>query len=165
MVDPVTAVTGAIAGIKMANTAFGVIKQAIQNGREVTDCASALSKWVAGCSAVQKEHSEKTSRLGSSASERAVETLVHIQTIQRQRDELREFLQLYGRAGSWDQFLALEREYRVQAKKERDDAIRAKAKRGEKIKNIVAASLIVAFVAILIGIGLIIYLNIPTETT
>ena len=152
--DPLT-ISGAIAGIKMANAAFGVIKQAIQNGREVTDCASALSKWVAGCSAVQKEHSQKTSRLGSSASERAVETLVHMQTIQRQRDELREFLQLNGRPGSWDQFIQLEREYRLQAKKERDDV----AKKQKKKRDIIIAGLIVLFIAgVFSFIGFMLYL-------
>jgi len=152
--DPLT-ITGAIAGIKMANSAFGVIKQAIQNGREVTDCASALSKWVAGCAAVQKEHSEKTSRLGGSASERAVETLVHIQTIQRQRDELREFLQLYGRPGSWDHFIQLEREYRLQAKKEREDV----EKKQKKKRDIIIAGLIVLFIAgVLSFIGFMLYL-------
>ena len=154
MVDPIT-ITGAIAGIKMANSAFGVIKQAIQNGREVTDCASALSKWVAGCNAVQKEHSEKSSRFGGSASERAVETMVHIQTIQRQRDELREFLQLYGRAGSWDQFLSLERQYRLEAKKIKQN----QAKKNKKKRDIIIASIIVISIAAVIAfIGYIAFL-------
>ena len=120
--DPLT-ITGAIAGIKMANSAFGVIKQAIQNGREVTDCASALSKWVAGCNAVQKEHSQKTSRLGGSASERAVEKL--------------------------------EREYRLQAKKERDDV----EKKQKKKRDIIIAGLIVLFIAgVFSFIGFMLYL-------
>jgi hypothetical protein len=152
--DPLT-ITGALAGIKMANSAFAIIKETIRNGRDVTDCASALSKWVAGCSAVQKEHSQKTARLGSSASERAVETLIHIQTIQRQRDELREFLQLYGKPGSWNQFIQLEREYRLQARKEKDVA----DQKNKKKREIIIAGLIVLFITgVLSLIGFMVYL-------
>ena len=101
--------------------------------------------------------------MGSSSSETAMKRLLHTQTVQRQREELREFMQLYGTPGSWQQFLALEREARLELKKAKQNAAKKQAQRLEKIKNIGLAALITLFAAVIIVIGTIIYLNIPTE--
>jgi hypothetical protein len=77
------------------------------------------------------------------------------QTIQRQRDELREFLQLYGKPGSWNQFIQLEREYRLQARKEKDVA----DQKNKKKREIIIAGLIVLFITgVLSLIGFMVYL-------
>ena len=101
--------------------------------------------------------------MGSSSSETAMKRLLHTQTVQRQREELREFMQLYGTPGSWQQFLALEREARLELKKAKQDAAKKQAQRLEKIKNIGLAALITLFAAVIIVIGTVVYLNIPTE--
>ena len=101
--------------------------------------------------------------MGSSSSETAMKRLLHTQTVQRQREELREFMQLYGTPGSWQQFLALEREARLELKKAKQNAAKKQAQRLEKIKNIGLAALITLFAAVIIVIGAVIYLNIPTE--
>ena len=109
MVDPVTI----ISGIALANKAFKEVKQLLQNGRTVADCGKQLTDWAKGCSQVQEENN-RTKLMGSSSSETAMKRLLHTQTVQRQREELREFMQLYGTPGSWQQFLALEREARLE---------------------------------------------------
>ena len=100
MVDPVTI----ISGIALANKAFGEVKQLLQNGRQVADCGKQLSDWARGCSQVQEENN-KQSLMGSNASQSAMDRLIHVQTVQKQREELREFMQLYGTPGSWNMFL------------------------------------------------------------
>ena len=72
-------------------------------------------------------------------------------------------MQLYGTPGSWQQFLALEREARLELKKAKQDAAKKQSQRLEKLKNIGLAALITLFAAVIIVIGTIIYLNIPTE--
>ena len=52
--DPLT-ISGALAGIKIANEAFSAIKELISNGRSVTDAGTQLARWFAGASAVEKE--------------------------------------------------------------------------------------------------------------
>ena len=158
MVDPVTI----ISGIALANKAFGEVKQLLQNGRDVADCSKQLSMWARGCSQVQEENN-KQNVMGSSTSQAAMDRLIHVQTIQKQREELREFMQLYGNPGSWQQFLALEREARLELKKAKQNAAKKQAQRLEKIKNIGLAALITLFAAVIIVIGTVIYLNIPTE--
>ena len=155
MVDPVTI----ISGIALANKAFGEVKQLLQNGRDVADCSKQLSMWARGCSQVQEENN-KQSVMGSSTSQAAMDRLIHVQTIQKQREELREFMQLYGSPGSWQQFLQYEREARLLVKKEKENAANKRRKKVEIIKGIALAILITAFFGMLITIGVVIYLNI-----
>ena len=155
MVDPVTI----ISGIALANKAFGEVKQLLQNGRDVADCSKQLSMWARGCSQVQEENN-KQNVMGSSTSQAAMDRLIHVQTIQKQREELREFMQLYGNPGSWQQFLQYEREARLLVKKEKENAANKRRKKVEIIKGIALAALITLFFGMLITIGVVIYLNI-----
>ena len=159
--DPLT-ISGAIAGIKIANEAFGAVKQMIQNGRSVADCGTALGKWMQGVQAVEKEAANRGSITGDNASAKALELVSARNQVRRQRNELREWMQLYGESGSWDQFIKLERDFRVQAKKQKEDAAAARSKRAKKLKDILTAAVIVLFFVLLIGVCLIVYLNIPT---
>ena len=52
MVDPVTI----ISGIALANKAFKEVKQLLENGRSVNDCAKQLTDWATGCSQVHEEN-------------------------------------------------------------------------------------------------------------
>ena len=155
MVDPVTI----ISGIALANKAFGEVKQLLQNGRDVADCSKQLSMWARGCSQVQEENN-KQSVMGSSTSQAAMDRLIHVQTIQKQREELREFMQLYGNPGSWNLFLQYEREARLLVKKEKEEAANKRRKKVEILKGIGLAVLITLFFGMLITIGVVIYLNI-----
>lgn len=160
--DPVTVVTGALAGIRVANSAFASIKELIQNGRSVSDCGAQLAQWFSGAAAVEKEANDRSSPVGDNASARAISVLTARNQIRQQRDELRQWLQLYGPSGSWNEFIALERDFRLQARAEKE-AVRAKsAARSKKIKDIITAAVIVLFFVLLLGVGLVVYLNIPT---
>ena len=157
--DPIT-ISGAIAGIKIANEAFGAVKQMIQNGRTVADCGSALGKWMAGVQAVEKEAANRGSVTGDNASSRAIEIVSARNQVRQQRNELREWMQLYGPAGSWDEFIQLEREFRLQEKKAKQDAVKNRAERTKKIQSIFLAFLLTLAVGLIIGIAVIVYLNI-----
>lgn len=154
MVDPVTI----ISGIALANKAFGEVKQLLQNGRDVADCGKQLSDWARGCSQVQEE-SNKQSLMGSNASQAAMDKLIHVQTVQRQREELREFMQLYGTSGSWNMFLQFERDARLQVKKEREEAEKRRKKKLNIIKNIAITVLFMVLVGAIFTIGLMIFLS------
>jgi hypothetical protein len=153
MVDPVTI----ISGIALANKAFGEVKQLLQNGRDVADCGKQLSDWARGCSQVQEENN-KQSLMGSNASQAAMDKLIHVQTVQRQREELREFMQLYGTSGSWNMFLQFERDARLQVKKEKEEAEKRRKKKLNLIKNIAITVLFMVLVGAIITIGLMIFL-------
>jgi len=164
MVDPLT-ITGAIAGIKVANEAFGAIKSMLENGRTVADCGTALGKWMAGVSAVEKEAANRGSVTGDNASSRAIEIVSARNQVRRQRNELREWMQLYGPPGSWDEFIQLERQFRLEAKEQKQNIQKQKAKRLNTIKNILVATLITFGIALMIGIGLVVYLNVSVNAS
>ena len=158
MVDPVTVVTGAVAGLKLANSAFEQVKNLLENGRSIADAGSALSKYFVGVAAVEKEAANIGPGSDNTTS-RAIEVLAARQKLREQRQFLREWLQLKGPSGAWEEFLAIERDFRLANKKAKEQAIKNRAKRIEKIKNILGAALIVFGLAIAIGVGLLIYFN------
>ena len=88
-----------------------------------------------------------------------MDRLIHVQTVQKQREELREFMQLYGTPGSWNMFLQFEREARLQVKKEREEAEKRRKKKLNIVKNIAITFLFVVLVGAIITIGLMIFLS------
>ena len=159
MVDPVTVVTGAVAGLKLANSAFEQVKNLLESGRSVADAGAALSKYFTGVAAVEKEANSVGPGSDNSTS-RAIEVLAARQKIREQRQFLREFLQLKGPSGAWEEFLQIEREFRLANKKQKEDQEKARRAKVAKLKNIAAAALIVFGILLVIGIGVVVYLNI-----
>ena len=97
--------------------------------------------------------------MGSNASQAAMDKLIHVQTVQRQREELREFMQLYGTSGSWNMFLKFERDARLQVKKEKEEAEKRRKKKLNLIKNIAITVLFMVLVGAIFTIGLMIFLS------
>ena len=119
MVDPVTVVTGAVAGLKLANSAFEQVKNLLESGRSIADAGSALSKYFTGVAAVEKE-ANSIGPGSDNTTSRAVEVLAARQKLRDQRQFLREWLQLKGPSGAWEEFLSIEREFRLANKKARE---------------------------------------------
>lgn len=160
MVDPITIVSGAIGAIKVCNSAYGQIKQLLENGSSLASAGSALSKWFDGADKIEKAARQKTSPTDSNASAQAIQLLAARTEIREQRAQLISWLRLHAPAGAADEFLSLERDFRLAQKKERDDAVQAKYKRIEKLKQIFTAGLLVFGFSLIIGIAVIVYLNI-----
>lgn len=152
-------VTGAVAGLKLANSAFEQVKNLLENGRSIADAGSALSKYFTGVAAVEKEAANIGPGSDNTTS-RAIEVLAARQKLREQRQFLREFLQLKGPSGAWEEFLAIERDFRLANKKAKEDAEKARRAKVTKLKNIAAAALIVFGFCLLVGIGVVVYLNI-----
>ncbi|NCW69910.1 MAG: hypothetical protein EBV86_15375, partial [Marivivens sp.] len=60
---------------------------------------------------------------------------------------------------TWNEFVELERQFRLEAKKAKEAEAKKRRQRLEKFRNIAAAGLIVFGLFMLIGIGLVIYFN------
>ena len=160
MVDPVTVVTGAVAGLKLANSAFEQVKNLLESGRSIADAGSALSKYFTGVAAVEKE-ANSIGPGSDNTTSKAIEVLAARQKLRDQRQFLREWLQLKGPSGAWDEFLAIEREFRLANKRAREDAEKQKKIRITRLRNILAAGLIVFGILLVIGIAAVVVLNIP----
>jgi hypothetical protein len=159
--DPVTVITTAVAGMKACNSAFSIIKQTISNGRELASCGKSISTFFAGAAAIEKEINDRSAH--SNASSRALEIVAYKNQVAAQRDELRTYMQLYCPSGTWNEFVELERQFRLEAKKAKEAEAKKRRQRLEKFRNIAAAGLIVFGLFMLIGIGLVIYLNVTAS--
>ena len=118
-----------------ANSAFAIIKQTIQNGRELTSVGSQIATLVGAEEQLKQDlHKKKnsiwTNFLGKTDND--LEEFMALEEIRVKNDQLREFMQLYGRAGLYNDYVSFCAEAR---KKRRQAAIDAE-KRREKIKEI-----------------------------
>lgn len=127
------AVLETMAGV---NAAYAIIKTTIENGRELSDCASAIGKFATGKSDMDKHHHEKSNSFwvklaGTDAND--LETFMHKEKVKRMEDNLRQYMQLYGRAGMWGDY----QKYCAQARKDRARAIVNKKRAQQKLMNII----------------------------
>lgn len=122
--------------LMVANSAFAVIKKTIENSRDIANAGAAISKFCAAEDQLRNDlHKKKnsiwTNFLGKQDSD--LEEFMALEQIRKKQDQLREFMQLYGRANLYSDYVAFCAEAR---KKRKENAIAAK-KRKEKIQDII----------------------------
>ena len=114
-----------LAELAAANAAFAVIKQAVSNGKEIAAAGSAIAEFVGAKEKLQAKAQKKGN--GSD-----LEEFMALEEIRVKQEQLREFMQLYGRAGLYNDYVSFCAEARKNRKQAKIDA----EKRREKIKEI-----------------------------
>lgn len=137
-----------LAEIAMANAAFGVIKAAVQNGRELAQCGKSISDFLtAEDSLKEKADSDKKSIfkkvMGKDTAD--FESFLALDQIKEQRRQLESHMRLYGRPGLYDSWV----EYQGQARKARKEAERQRKKEREELIEAISI-----FVGVMIIFGL-----------
>lgn len=111
-----------LAEIAIANAAFGVIKQALTNGKELYDIADTASTYFDNKAAI----SRKASKSGNS---NELAAFMELQKLQKEEEWLKEHMIYAGDPGMWEAWL----QFQSQRKRQREAAIReskrAKAQR------------------------------------
>lgn len=120
-----------LAEIAAANAAFGILKTAISNGKEIADAASAVAQFVGAKESLQRKAQKKGG--GSD-----LEEFMALEKIRQQEDELKTIMIYAGRPGLWNDWQKFQAKARVAR---REAEIAAAAKR----KKIVEATIIGAF--------------------
>ena len=118
-----------------ANSAFAIIKQTIQNGKEISSVGSQIATLVGAEEQLKQDlHKKKnsiwTNFLGKTDND--LEEFMALEEIRVKNDQLREFMQLYGRAGLYNDYVS----FCAEARKKRRQAKIDAEKRREKIKEI-----------------------------
>ena len=138
-----------IAELAAANAAFGVIKEAIANGKEIYEAGDALADYFGLKAEIQKkahEHGYKSDLQAFMAAEQ----------LKEYEKSLKEMMIWQGRGGMWSDWL----DYQKQMKDSRESAEREqkarKAKRREQIVN--GFIILTVSVGILSGIGIVGYI-------
>jgi len=121
-----------LAELAAANAAFDVIKQTIQNGKEIYEAGEAAAEYFGLKSEIQKkahEHGYKSDLQAFMAAEK----------LKAQEDELKEMMVWQGRGGMWQDWLT----FQAQMKKSREEEMKLKQIAKVKRKKLLIDSLII----------------------
>ena len=105
-----------LAEIQEANKAFGVIKNALQNGRELYDVSGSCATYF-NCKSIIARRSNKRSKRKSE-----LENFMHLEKLRKQEEWIREWMIYAGRPGLYDDWLR----FQAQCKKVRAAEARKK---------------------------------------
>lgn len=118
-----------IAELAAANAAFDVIKQSIQNGREIYEAGEAMARYFGLKTEIQKkahQHGYKSDLAAFMASEQ----------LAAQEEELKQMMIYQGRNGMWDDWLAFQAEIKRSRDEEERQRKEAIAKRRKAVLDI-----------------------------
>lgn len=138
-----------IAELAAANAAFGVIKEAIANGKEIYEAGEALADYFGLKSEIQKkahEHGYKSD----------LQAFLAAEQLKEQEKALKEMMIWQGRGGLWSDWLAFQQEM----KQSREAAEKAeKAKKAQRKKQIINWCVGIGLgIGILSAVGLVVYI-------
>ena len=117
-----------IAELAAANAAFDVVKQSIQNGKEIYEAGEALAEYFGLKNEIQKkahEHGYKSDLQAFMAAEK----------LKAQEEELKQMMIWQGRGGMWQDWLKFQVEMRKSREEEERQKLRARLKRKQILIN------------------------------
>ena len=138
--------------LMVANSAFAVIKQTLENGRDIASAGNAISRFVGAEEQLQRDLHKKrnsiwTNLLGRTDND--LEEFMALEQIRVKNEKLREYMQLYGRAGLWTDYQA----YCAEARKARKEAEAKRKKQRQEFKDLVLKIvLFILITALLAGV-------------
>jgi hypothetical protein len=145
-----------LAELAIANAAFAVIKEAVQNSGDIMNAGQALFDYFDTKSVIQKKANEK----GEGKSD--LEEFMALEQLKKQEAELKQIMIYQGRAGMWQDWLKFQveaRQRREEAEKERVRLEVAKRqKRLEYLMNVVYTAVIFASLYVLYWMGELVYI-------
>jgi len=145
-----------LAELAAANAAFGVIKQAIANSRELADVGKSIASFVSAeedlkAKAEAKKKNPLNKMLGKDATD--FEEFLALEKINQQKAQLQSHMRLYGRPGMYDAWV----EYQAKARKARKDAIKQREKERQELLELLSWIFIVVVIWGGLGAGLYYY--------
>jgi len=106
-----------LAELAAANAAFAVIKQAVQNGKEIAAAGSAIAEFVGAKEKLQK----KAARKGGGSD---LEEFMALERIREQEDQLKQIMIYAGRPGLWADWQKFQAKARVARREAEEERIR-----------------------------------------
>ena len=136
----------------VANSAFAVIKQTLENGKDIASAGSAISRFVGAEDQLQKDLHKKRNSIWTNVlgkTDNDLEEFMALEQIRVKHDKLREYMQLYGRANLWNDYQA----YCAEARKARKEAEAKRKKQRQEFKDLVLKIvLFILITALLAGV-------------
>ena len=122
--------------LMVANSAFAVIKQTLENGKEISSAGAAIAKFVGAEDQLQRDLHKKRNSIWTNVlgkTDNDLEEFMALEQIRVKHEKLREYMQLYGRAGLWTDYQA----YCAEARKARKEAEAKRIKQRQEFKDLV----------------------------
>ena len=116
----------------VANSAFAVIKQTLENGKDLSSAGSAIANFVGAEDKLQQDLHKKKNSLWTNflgKTDNDLEEFMALESIRVKQEKLREYMQLYGRANLYKDYIQFCADARV-ARKE------ARVKQQKRIEHI-----------------------------
>ena len=137
-----------LAELALANAAFAVIKEAVQNSGDLMAAGDSLFKFFDSKAELQKKAK------ASNGSDRGdLEAFMALEQIRKNEEELKQMMIYQGRGGLWTDWL----KFQLDAKKKREAAERERIlKKQRLIGRIKDIALIILIIVLLGGLGIII---------
>ena len=120
----------------VANSAFAIIKQTLENGKDLASAGNAISRFVSAEDQLQKDLHKKRNSIWTNVlgkTDNDLEEFMALEQIRVKHEKLREYMQLYGRAGLWTDYQA----YCAEARKARKEAEAKRIKQRQQFKDLV----------------------------
>ena len=130
----------------VANSAFAIIKQTLENGKDLASAGNAISRFVSAEDQLQKDLHKKRNSIWtnlSGKSDNDLEEFMALEQIRVKHDKLREYMQLYGRANLWNDYQA----YCAEARKARKEAEARRIKQKEELRELILKIILVILIA------------------
>lgn len=147
-----------LAELAVANAAFGVIKSAISNSRELASVGKQIGDWI-GAEETLKERADtdKNSVLNKVMGKESndFESFLALDKLKEQRRELESHMRLYGRPGLFDSWVL----YQAEARKSRRAAAKRQAIERQEMRELVTTVIVIAGFVGLTIVGLYFFLN------
>ena len=119
-----------------ANSAFAIIKKTLENGREISSCGSAIANFIGAEDKLKQDLHKKKNSLWTNflgKTDNDLEEFMALESIRVKQEKLREYMQLYGRANLYTDYI----QFCATARKDRKDARIKAEKRKEHIKDVI----------------------------
>ena len=133
-----------LAELAVANAAFAVIKETVQNGGDIMAAGQKLFDFFDSKSAIQKKASSGND----------MEAFAALEQIKTNEAELKRMMVYHGRAGLWDDWLKFQKEAKEKRVAAERAELRKAAARKAKIVAVFMWGLIGSLFAVLMVIGL-----------
>jgi len=117
-----------LAELAVANAAFTVIKETVQNGGDIFAAGQSLFSYFDNKSAIQRKVNE--------GGESALEEFAALEQLKVQEAELKRMMVYHGRAGLWNDWLKFQAEAARRREAEKKAEALRKLKKTEKIVSI-----------------------------
>ena len=138
-----------LAELAAANAAFGIIKNFVSNGKELSGCAKQISDFVFSKEQIEKNLKKKKAK-GVGGGD--LEEFMALEQIREKEEELKKIMIYLGRPGLWQDW----QRFQAEARKSRRYAEKMAEKRKEELMEYVGYG--IAFIFILFFAGMLAWL-------